>query len=167
MTIIAPGAVLPPTEPSFSPRRSAAADTGFRIPSPPEMADPAAMASARAAPSVTATSAMLALQEQTGSGADREADSADREARRHGQKILEALAALQRALLTSVGSAESLAHLALLAEMAPTAHDPTLARLLSSIRLRAQLEIVRRVPRPPEPEHASAAAAVAASVTGP
>ncbi len=163
MPIIAPGAVLPSREPSFSPRGSAAADTGFRVPAPSDAADQATVGQARAAFSTTATSAMLALQEQTGSGSGCGSESTDGEARRHCQEILDALAALQRALLTSAGSAESLTRLAALAEVDLTTHDPTLARVLSSIRLRARLEILRRAGRP---QDASAAAAAGVPVTG-
>ncbi len=165
MTIIAPGAVLPSTAPSFLPRGSAAADSGFRIPSPPEAPNQPAVGQAGAAPSTIATSAMLALQEQTGTGAYSGQDAMDREARRHGQQILEALAALQRTLLTSAGSAEGLARLAALAEVDPAVHDPALARILSSIRLRARLEILRRAPPRQDLEPASAAADNTVSVT--
>ena len=167
MTIIAPGAVPRLMEPSFSPRGSTAVDTGFRIPSPPDVSDQAAVGQARAAPSTAATSAMLALQEQIGSGAGCEQDLTDREARRHGQEILEALTDLQRTLLTAAaGSAQSLARLAALAEMDPTVHDPTLARVLSSIRLRARLELLRRAPSLQDATYASAATAASVSVTG-
>ena len=167
MTIIAPGVVLPSMEPSFSPRGSAAADTGFRIPSSSSTSDQAAVDQARAAPFTAATSAMLALQEQIGSGAHGGSDVTDREARRHGQEILEALAALQRTLLTSTtGSVQSLARLAALAEADPTVHDPMLAGVLSSIRLRARLEILRRAPRLQDSDHAAAATAITVSVTG-
>ncbi len=166
MTTIAPGAVVSPTEPSLSARKSATTDSGFRIPSSLEMAAQTVMDHARTAPSVMATSAMLALQEQTASGAGCEAELADREARRHGREILDALAALQKALLASAGSAESLTRLAVLAHLSPTAHDPELARVLSSIRLRAQLEIMRRTPRSPDPDYAPAAAPITVPVTG-
>ena len=167
MTIIAPGAVLPTMEPSFSPRGSTAADTGFRIPSLPDVSDQAAMGQARAAPSTAATGAMLALQKQIGSGTRCGPDRTDREAGRQGQEILEALTALQKTLLaSSAGSAQGLARLAALAEMDPMVHDPTLARVLSSIRLRARLELLRRAPRLQDPDGASAATAITDSVTG-
>ncbi len=166
MTIITPGSVLPVTEPSSSPRSSAAVDTGFRIPSAQEMPHPGATDAARTAPAVSTTRAMLAHQEQTGSDAGYGSDLTDREARRHGQEILDALAALQRALLRSGDPAEGLARLRVLAEMAPVAHDPTLARVLSSIRLRAQLEVLRRAPRPLEQRNPPAAAIVAVPANG-
>ena len=166
MPIIAPGAVLPPMEPAFSPRGSATVDAGFRVPAPPDASGQATMGQARASLATAAASAMLALQEQTGSGSRCAPDSTDREARRHGQDLLDALAALQRALLTSAGSAQSLAHLAALAKVDLTVHDPMLARVLSSIRLRARLEILRRAARPQDAEYASAAAAMEGSVTG-
>jgi hypothetical protein len=90
---------------------------------------------------------MLALQEQAGLDGETAAALADREARRHAQDILEALAALQKALLAGGSPSESLAHLTALAGMTPPLHDPALARILSSIRLRAQLEILRLAPR--------------------
>lgn len=79
---------------------------------------------------------LLAVQE-----ADSEAQQ-DREARRHGEQLLEELAALQRELL---GSGEvDLGRLTRLVERPVTAADPVLARLLLAIKARAAVELARR-----------------------
>jgi hypothetical protein len=81
---------------------------------------------------------ILALQEQV-------ADAIrDRQARQHGHTLLQALAALQHALLYGAGESESLRHLALLLAEAPPASDPALAAILQGITLRAQVELARR-----------------------
>jgi methionyl-tRNA formyltransferase len=87
--------------------------------------------------------AILALQEHAGQDAGPAADLADREARRHGQNLLEALAALQKELLAGGDPVLSLSRLSALAGMTMAAHDPALAHILASIRLRARLEILR------------------------
>lgn len=79
---------------------------------------------------------MLALQERAGT------EAGDREARQHGQRLLAALAELQRALLSGAGN-DSLQKLSLLAEMDAQAVDPALGRVIQSIRLRARLELAR------------------------
>ena len=144
MTIIAPGAVLPAAGPDLFARRPGAGATGFTIP----VIHREAAGSAGGAAPVTDASAMLALQEDIGRDADRSGGAPDREARRHGQDILEALAALQKDLLAG-DPAQGLSRLAALAERMPTARDPALAQVLSSIRLRARLEILRLAPRSP------------------
>ena len=161
MTIIAIGAVLP-ASPDFA-RRSDVAASGFTVP-----AALARAASARAggASAVTDAGAMLALQEEVGRDADRPGESADREARRHGQDILEALTALQKDLLTG-GSGQGLSRLAALADIMPAAHDPALAHVLSSIRLRARLEILRMASRSPGGTPSPGPADTPASVTDP
>ena len=88
----------------------------------------------RAAP--VGASLMLALQETMTS------EAGDREARQHGQKLLAALAELQRALLADDGG-DALRRLLLLAERMPQAGDPELSRALNSIRLRARIELAR------------------------
>jgi len=79
---------------------------------------------------------MLALQEHTTAG------TGDREARQHGRQLLEALADLQRALLSN-GSGDALQHLAALADLPLPAADPALARVIVAIRLRARVEAAR------------------------
>lgn len=85
--------------------------------------------------------AMLALQEEE-SGAAR-----DRQARRHGQAMLEELAMLQCNMLggtvESGPSAAALVRLAALAEAVPEAADPRLSALIGAIVLRARVELAR------------------------
>ncbi len=149
MTIIAPGAVLPAAGPDFSARRPGNVASSFTVPvvAAREASGLGASGRAAGAAPVADAGAMLALQEAAGWDADHAGASADREARRHGQEILEALASLQKDLLAG-NPAQGLSRLAGLAEMVPGAHDPALARVLSSIRLRARLEILRLTPRP-------------------
>ncbi len=82
------------------------------------------------------TSLMLALQETMTS------EAGDREARQHGQKLLAALAELQRALLSD-GGGEALGKLLLLTTAMPETGNPELARTINSIRLRARIELAR------------------------
>ena len=81
---------------------------------------------------------ILALQEQVADA------TRDRRARQHGQTLLEALAALQHAVLYGAGEAESLRHLAALVADTPAAFDPALAAILQGIALRARVELARR-----------------------
>jgi len=83
-----------------------------------------------------ATPCALAFDE-----ADRRAAS-DRQARRHGRDMLQALGALQLAMLGG-GEAAARAQLAGLAEAAPAAHDPVLRLILREISLRAAVELAR------------------------
>jgi len=78
---------------------------------------------------------MLALQELP------DPALADREARRRGQDILAALAALQRALL-GPGGADA-GELAALATAVPQADDPALRAVVAAITLRARIEAAR------------------------
>ena len=86
-----------------------------------------------------ALTSMLSLQEFGG-----ETRAADREARRHGQDMLAALAELQRALLGGGDTVETLQRLAELAAAVPRAADPRLAALVSAIILRVRVELARR-----------------------
>ena len=160
MTISSIGAIPSAPAPDFA-RRPDSAASGFTVPA---AAARAASGRAGGASAVTDAGAMLALQEEVGRDADRPGESADREARRHGQDILEALAALQKDLLKG-GPGGDLSRLTALAGMMPAAHDPVLARVLSSIRLRAQLEILRLSPRSPGGTPSSGPADAPASVT--
>ncbi|MBN9562574.1 MAG: hypothetical protein J0H14_17880 [Alphaproteobacteria bacterium] len=83
--------------------------------------------------------AMLALQE---AGAE---PARDRAARRHGQAMLQLLAALQRAMLAGEGGGEAeLTRLASLATEVPLASDPALRQAVAAIALRASVELARR-----------------------
>jgi hypothetical protein len=95
---------------------------------------------APAAPSlVDAVDGLLALQEEA------QEFNADQNALRHGQKMLAALQALQRALLAEpeaeLAALENIKNL--LAAM-PVPADPVLADLISQISLRAHVELAKR-----------------------
>ena len=87
-------------------------------------------------PSTVGASVMLALQERAG------AEAGDQQARQHGQRLLAALAELQRALLSG-NQADTLQELSRLSEEGGQAVDPALAQVIRSIRLRARLELAR------------------------
>ena len=70
-------------------------------------------------------------------------DTLDRAARRHGQVVLGALGALQRALLQGGDLAGVVEHLGRLIDDMPQATEPQLAALLGSIALRARVEVAR------------------------
>jgi hypothetical protein len=95
-----------------------------------------------AAAGVSGLAALLALQESEA------ASARDRAARRHGQALLEDLAALQRGLLAGLlgpgGVDPALpGRLAALAEQVPEAADPALAAIISAIAVRARVELAR------------------------
>jgi hypothetical protein len=85
-----------------------------------------------------ALASMLVLQEMGGEAPE------DREARRHGHDLLDALAALQRAVLTGGDDAAALERLAGLAATVPHAADVRLAAMVSAIVVRAKVELARR-----------------------
>lgn len=66
----------------------------------------------------------------------------DREARRHGEAMLDELSELHLALLGADGP--DLGRLAKLVERPVTTSDPGLAGVLRAVRLRAGLELARR-----------------------
>lgn len=109
----------------------AAPSSGFTLPAGEARRATAAAPSAPAAPA-----GMLALQEWQGDAVR------DREARRRGEAILAALAALQRALLGG-GDDAALERLAALTEDVPEAADPRLATLVRALALRARVELAR------------------------
>jgi hypothetical protein len=112
--------------------RSPATGAGFRLP-PAGAEAPAAAASM----GEVALGGMLALQEAEGR------EARDREARRHGQEMLAALARLQRALLEGGRDLPGLRRLALLAENVPEAADPALRLAMAEVVLRARVELAR------------------------
>ncbi len=122
-----------PTAPRATAR--AAARPGFFVPSEPAASEPAAAA---AAPHATSPGSMLTLQELGGETV------ADREARRHGNDMLAALAELQRALLGSGDDMAALQQLAELASAVPRATDRRLAAMVSAIVVRVRVELARR-----------------------
>jgi len=100
----------------------------------------AAEAGRNAAPAAPAAAAalgpMLALQESAA------APVRDREARRRGQGLLAALAALQHGLLSGDGGG-ALQRLADLAVSVPEPEDKRLGAVLAAIVLRARVELAR------------------------
>ena len=112
-----------------------AAGAGFRVPEDRVQAD----AAEATAPADGVAVSLLALQEAPGEPAVR-----DRAARRHGQAILAALAALQRAMLDGSDPQDVRAGLRALADHVPEAAAPELAAVLSAIALRARIELARR-----------------------
>jgi len=124
---------LPPTAAPARSRRPAATGSGFAL--PPDT--PAAASSADAVGHV-ALPGMLALQE-----ADEAGRVTDREARQHGHELLNALAALQRSLLSGPPDPSTLRNLATLTTKIPPAADPDLRACLAQCSLRARIELVR------------------------
>ena len=113
--------------------RTAQAAGGFSL----SAGTPSGTNAAAAAP--VSLGAMLALQE---AGAE---PARDRAARRHGQAMLQLLAALQRAMLQGEGGDEAeLARLASLSAEVPVASDPALRQVVAAIALRASVELARR-----------------------
>lgn len=103
---------------------------GFRLPKAEGAGAAAISASAE-----VGLEGMLALQELPSE------EVADREARRRGHDLLEALAAMQRGLL-GLEEADP-QRLARLAEAVPDASDPGLRAAVAAIALRARIEVAR------------------------
>ena len=102
-------------------------------------ADRADAASGASASAPILHASMLSLQETATETVG------DRDARRHGNAMLEVLAALQRAMLLEAdASGRALGQLAALAEAVPEASTPQLGAIVASIKLRAQIELARR-----------------------
>ncbi len=110
---------------------------GFSVPLQPEASGGATATTGTSAP---ALASMLTLQELGGETIQ------DREARRHGQDMLAALADLQRSLLSMDGDSAVLARLAELAASIPRATDRRLAAMVSAIMVRVRVELARRQP---------------------
>jgi hypothetical protein len=99
-------------------------------------AERAAQTDAAVATPGVSVASLLALQESE-SGLQQ-----DREARQHGEAVVDELTELQRALL---GEEEpDLERLAALAARPVTVSDPVLASVLRAVRLRAGIELARR-----------------------
>lgn len=113
----------------------AVSSSGFSVPLQPASSGVATAATEVSAP---ALSSMLTLQELGGETVQ------DREARRHGQDMLAALADLQRALLSPGTDGAVLARLAALAASVPRATDRRLAAMVSAIVVRVRVELARR-----------------------
>ncbi len=103
-----------------------------------QVPDERAAAGTAAPVAAFAAGAMLGLQETMADPVG------ERAARRRGQDMLDALAALQRGLLSPAGpDPASLRRLAALAAAAPHAADSGLREALEAIRLRAVVELAR------------------------
>jgi hypothetical protein len=125
-----------PTSRTSGSAATSRARTGGSAFSLPTEGSPAAPGVAAAA-GLDALGGMLALQEAT------DPVLRDRSARRHGQALLAALAALQRALLADGGEDEALERVAALAHV-PDAADPQLRAVLHQAGLRAAVELAKR-----------------------
>ena len=121
----------------YVPNQQPAEGARFALPLGPSSQPAGAAATGGVA--AVALDAMLAMQE---------AESAavrDRQARRHGQALLAALARLQHDLLRAgADAAGSLHELAELAGRVPEAADPGLQAVLLAIATRARVELARR-----------------------
>jgi hypothetical protein len=123
------GTAVPTPMASAVPRRSG---EGFALPTERD----ALPATTEMAPS--ALSGLLALQEQGEVPTPR-----DRDARRHGRRLLEELAALQRDLLSGRVTGERLARLTSLVAELPPVDDPGLRAARDAVVLRARIELAR------------------------
>ncbi len=112
---------------------------GFSVPVAPELPRASGTAAAGRASSLDA---MLALQEAQSEPAH-PAAVRDRDARRRGQGLLAALAALQHALLAEADPVDALRQLAALLD-GPAAADPQLEGAVRALSLRAAIELARR-----------------------
>ena len=125
----------PPTTPRLGSRVTARAASGFRLPSGPGAS---AQANEPLAAEPATLASVLTLQELSAETVE------DRTARRHGQDLLAALAALQRGLLSGVDNVAALQQLADLTAGVPPATDPRLAAMVSAIVVRVRVELARR-----------------------
>ncbi len=116
-----------------SPRRSAAGGVGFAV-----SGQGGAVAGPAAAAPAAGLEGLLQLQQFE------DAATRDRQAKRHGQALLQALSELQRLLLGDGPLEDALGRLSALVETCPEASDPALAGLVGGIMLRARVELARR-----------------------
>ena len=116
-------------------RAQPATSGGFTVAAETKVAE----AAAAAVTQPVAPAAMLALQEA-------ETETArNRKGHRHGAALLDALRQLQQELLGKPAeTGPGIATLARLAASAPSVSDPELGQILSAIRLRARVELLRR-----------------------
>ena len=142
MAITPTGAIVPAIQPPLPGRGQVVPGSGFFIPEA-LVSSGRPNAGGSAVSVVRGAGSVLALQEQATQEPADPVEVADREARRHGKDMLEALTALQMELLAAAEPEASLARLTALVDSGPQPHDPVLARILSAIRLRARLELLR------------------------
>lgn len=141
MTIITGNGATGLRPPAAARSRPAGAAAFGPVVSEPRTAEPPvpqATAEAGAAQPPPALDGILRLQETS------DALTRDRAARRHADAVLEALSALQGALLAGAPDAPALSRLAALADQVPAAADPALAGLVAAVVLRARVELARR-----------------------
>lgn len=125
------------TTPRTGNRAGAPTAPGFAVPAGAlATGEPAAAAAVLR----TSMASMLTLQELGGETVH------DREARRHGQDMLAALARLQHALLSCGNETAALQRLAELAGSVPLATDRRLGAMISAIVVRVRVELARRQP---------------------
>ena len=125
------GAASPAGRTSTRPEQPAA---GFAVSSPPRPRP----ADAPAEPPAVMLAGLLAIQAEDCD------ETRDRQARRRGQDLLAALAALQRALLSEGGvPLDQLRNLERLVADAPPASDPRLREIMDAITLRVRIELAR------------------------
>lgn len=124
------GGVARPGAVRGAPPRRGSGPASFKVPE----ARAAAAETANAA-SAIAMPPLLAMQEAESAALQ------DRDARRHGEALMEELTGLQRALLG--GREPDLDRLAALAERKVGAADPALAGVMRAIQLRAGIELAR------------------------
>lgn len=111
--------------------RARSAGAGFRLPGAEAEASAAASTI-----SALGSTALLGIQDRSSDG---ERDAA---ARRRGGALLDALAELQRALLSGQVSRAMLGRMAALAE-GESGADPALREILEQVSLRARVELLR------------------------
>ncbi len=116
-----------------APRRQPASGSSFAV-----AREGASVAGPAATAPTAGLDALLQLQEFE------DGTARDRQAKRHGQSLLRALAELQRLLLGDGPLEEALGQLSTLVDTCPEAADPALAGLVGSITLRARIELARR-----------------------
>lgn len=144
-----------------APRMTRRGRAGGAFALPPESAPEAAMPEDTSAPvSAASVGGLLGLQEQMAGGLLAPAVR-DREARRHGQALLSALADLQLIMVgpqnvpgVAIATLSRLAdRLTALTSAVPVAADPALGAVVTAIALRARVELARRQPGGKAPEN--------------
>ncbi len=136
-------AVQTVSEPTQPASRAGGSGTGFVVPAGSLPIIQPAPVQGRDVSKLMDASAILALQEEVGREAAGTDAAADREARRRGRDILDALAAVQKDLLVGVNLEGALTRLNALADVPFSSSDPGLAGVIAAIRLRARLELIR------------------------
>lgn len=124
-----------PTTSRIGARIASRSADGFAL-SADRTAGAAATASGPTEP--TCLGAVLTLQEMGDQAIE------DRRARKHGQDMLDLLAALQRSMLNGDDAVAALQQLADLSNSVPRTTDRRLAAMMSAIQVRVRVELARR-----------------------